>query len=82
MVTLLKQVLYSLTETFKNEYIIQTYIIFTFQAARMALALLFLLLAGPLMLTSGGPVQVKATNQTIPLVLWHGMGMQMTQWLS
>lgn len=40
----------------------------------MTAALLFLLLAGPVMLAAGGPVYFKATNGTIPLVLWHGMG--------
>lgn len=49
---------------------------FVCQVARMTAALLFFLLAGPVMLAAGGPVRFKATNGTIPLVLWHGMGEQ------
>lgn len=47
---------------------------FVFQVARMTAALLILLLAGPVMLAAGSPVHFKATNGTIPLVIWHGMG--------
>lgn len=43
----------------------------------MTAALLFLLLAGPVLLVTGGPVYFKANNGTTPLVLWHGMG----EWL-
>lgn len=50
------------------------YFYFVFKVRRMTGALVFLLLAGPVMLAAGGPVRFKATNGTIPLVLWHGMG--------
>lgn len=50
---------------------------FCFFSSKMTAALLFLLLAGPLLLVTGGPVYFKANNGTTPLVLWHGMG----EWL-
>lgn len=52
----------------------ETFVFFVFQVARMTAALLMLLLAGPVTLAAGSPVHFKATNGTIPLVLWHGMG--------
>lgn len=61
-----------LGEIFLNSQSNETFT-FVFQVARMTAALFFLL-AGPVMLAAGGPVRFKATNGTIPLVLWHGMG--------
>ena len=41
----------------------------------MATPLLHLLLAACLLLVTADPIRKVTTNGTLPLVMWHGMGM-------